>query len=376
MQLPKNMTLGTVFGDFVVVSKNILPDKSGLIERTNFEQLVSDFTDPKYLKIKNKSKITKGTIYFKYTDKHNKPEHIRDVDDFIRLNRADVLIFDSEKNTFIDCAIVINGYSYIIRPYCLVYDVAETKEYIADFLPSRSKSEKKQSKLNRFYRQFLDSEKQLFTCIFKAEYEIDNIISEPPKYTDEELFKLFDTPKKKSNKRNNKLVISDAVAEQLTVFPNRLETIDTNSVISDTESVISDTETIDTNSVISYTESVISDTESVISDTESVISDTKTDFIKLSFSRYISSHNDNELIKILLFDLFNSNNNFKNRCNHSKQINILTDIHCDQSGLINSRHFNIKFIPSVLDHHKLSTYHAYIMDDKIVRLTEVFDLLS
>ena len=371
MQLPKNMTLGTVFGEFVVVSKNILPDKSGLIDRTNFEQLVSDFTDPKYLKNQNKSKITKGTIYFKYTDRHNKPEHIRDVDDFIRLNRADVLIFDSEKNMFIDCAIVINGYSYIIRPYCLIYDVAETKEYIADFLPSRSKSEKKQSKLNRFYRQFLDSEKQLFTCIFKAEYEIDNIISEPPKYTDEELFKLFDTPKKKSNKRkktqivsNNKLVISDA------------ETIDTNSVISYTESVISDTETIDTNSVISYTESVISDTESVISDTESVISDTKTDFIKLSFSHYINSHNDNELIKILLFDLFNSNNNFKNRCNLSKQINILTDIHCDQSGLINSRHFNIKFIPSVLDHHKLSTYHAYIMDDKIVRLTKVFDLLA
>ena len=44
MRLPKNMTLGTVFGEFVVVSKNILPRDSGLIKLTNSEQMVYDFT--------------------------------------------------------------------------------------------------------------------------------------------------------------------------------------------------------------------------------------------------------------------------------------------------------------------------------------------
>jgi hypothetical protein len=183
-----------------------------------------------------------------------------------------------------------------------------------------------------------------FTCIFGVEFSYIKKEIKPPKYTDEELYKIFEKPKiKKSKPKQNVKHIPET---PVIVYINDSDTTDSDL-----------------------------DTNMTDSDLDTNMTDSDIENVEVNFSRYLKSSIDEEYIRELIYRLYDTNTKFKTRCQTSNGVKIISDIHYDQLGLDYSKHFNLMFLPFTYTSEKPPTYHAYITDDNIVRLTEVIDLL-
>ncbi len=186
----------------------------------------------------------------------------------------------------------------------------------------------------------------------------------PPKYTDDELIALFGDvptgplPTKKQAKQKLAPPVPTVV----------LDSSDTDSMDTSTtaESLDTDTDSLDTSTTIASIESIES-TESV----ELVVS---CPFTVLFHRSLRITADEKEYLSTLLYDLYDEYTNFHTTMAKYDEIVVVKSIHDDRRKTEWSTHFNI-YLNNTITHKRTNSYHAYIHQNRINRLTQLVDLI-
>ena len=91
--------------------------------------------------------------------------------------------------------------------------------------------------------------------------------------------------------------------------------------------------------------------------------------IKSFFSVY-----DTKYIKYLIYNLYETNCKFKQLMKNYDTICVVKNLHYDNESIKNSLHFNA-YLFNKLETCKTKSYHFYILNNKIYRITELVDIL-
>ena len=269
-----------------------------------------------------------------------------------------------------------------IRPCGAVIDPwGETDESIHHFIDDTQKTTRLPEKSRFVYCVVIINVTSYELKLLKNAPILSNPPPKPPQYTDDELIALFDDvpatapcPKKKKSKQTAKQAITPVVQ---TVVLDKTDSADTRTTVEslDTDSVDSTVASFESIQSIESSESFepIESFDSIqsIEHVEPVVSPPFT----VLFHRSLPITDDEkEHLRTLLYDLYDEHTNFYTTMAKYDEIVVIKSIHDDRRKTEWSTHFNI-YLNNTITHERTNSYHAYIHQNRINRLTQLVDLI-
>lgn len=184
----------------------------------------------------------------------------------------------------------------------------------------------------------------------------------PPQYTDDELIALFeDVP---TAPRPTKKKVKQTIAPIVLDSPDT-SSVDTRMTV---ESLNTDTESIESVESIESFEPI--DLIKSIESFEQVVHP----FTVLFHRNLLITDDEKEYLRTLLYGLYDEHTNFYTTMGKFDEIVVIKSIHDDRRKTEWSTHFNI-YLNNTITHERTNSYHAYIHQNRINRMTQLVDLI-